>query len=62
MPLFDDRYFGDKLQNNLRAPDRRVAVGERYGYDYDLDYVCGEGWLTADLRNRSDEGFGGYVA
>ncbi|MBC5615915.1 MULTISPECIES: hypothetical protein [Alistipes] len=60
--LIDDRYFGDKLQNNLRAPDRRVAVGERYGYDYDLDYVCGEGWLTADLRNRSDERFGGYVA
>lgn len=60
--LIDDQYFGDKLQNNLRTPGRRVTVGERYGYDYDLDYACGEGWIVADLRNRTDERFGGYAA
>lgn len=34
--LIDDETFGNLLQNDLRHPDRRVAVGDRYGYDYAL--------------------------
>lgn len=59
--LIDDQYFGDKLQNDLRYPDRIVRVGDDYGYHYDIRYASCEGWFMADLRNRRNERFGGYV-
>jgi len=34
--LVDDDTFGNKLQNNLRDPNRRVGEGDRFGYDYAL--------------------------
>lgn len=32
--LLDDDTFGNSLQNNLNAPNRRIVEGDRYGYDY----------------------------
>ncbi|MFR4026099.1 MAG: hypothetical protein ACLTZY_10950 [Alistipes indistinctus] len=56
--LIDDEYYGDKIQNDLRHPNRRVGVGERYGYDYDLDYSSygsvGAGQDSAPARAKPD--------
>lgn len=59
--LIDDRYFGDRLQNDLRRPGRRVAEGEAYGYFYDLDYVRLECWLLVRLRRRNRPRWSGYA-
>lgn len=59
--LIEDQYFGDKLQNDLRYPDRIVRKGDDYGYNYDIRYASCEGWFMADFRNRRNERFGGYV-
>lgn len=32
--LLDDDTFGNSLQNNLATPNRRIAEGDRFGYDY----------------------------
>ncbi len=32
--LLDDDSFGNSLQNNLATPNRRIAEGDRFGYDY----------------------------
>ena len=34
--LIDDGVYGNKLQNDLRHPDRIIREGDRFGYDYDL--------------------------
>lgn len=34
--LVDDDTYGNMLQNDLRHPDRKIAVGDRFGYDYAL--------------------------
>ncbi len=34
--LLDDDTFGNSLQNNLNNPNRKVAEGDRYGYDYTM--------------------------
>ena len=34
--LADDDTFSNRLQNDLRNPDRKVAVGDRFSYDYAL--------------------------
>ena len=34
--LADDDTFSNRLQNDLRNPDRNVAVGDRFSYDYAL--------------------------
>ena len=34
--LADDDTFSNRLQNDLRNPDRNVAVGDRFSYDYTL--------------------------
>lgn len=34
--LVDDDTYGNKLQNNLRHPDRSILEGDRFGYDYKL--------------------------
>ena len=59
--LIDDRYFGDRLQNDLRHPGRRVVEGEAYGYFYDLDYVRLECWLLVRLRRRNRPRWSGYA-
>ena len=32
--LLDDDTFGNSLQNNLTTPNRRIAEGDRFGYNY----------------------------
>ena len=32
--LLDDTTHGNSLQNNLATPNRRIAEGDRFGYDY----------------------------
>jgi hypothetical protein len=32
--LEDDATYGNSLQNNVLTPNRRIAVGDRFGYDY----------------------------
>lgn len=59
--LIDDEYYGDKIQNDLQHPNRRVGVGERYGYDYDLDYSSYGAWVLADLHSTREAGLYGYV-
>lgn len=40
--LLDDATYSNALQNNMHAPDRRVGVGDRFGYDYALaEQRCG---------------------
>ena len=34
--LIDDLYFGERIDNDLRNPLRRVGTGDRFGYDYAL--------------------------
>lgn len=34
--LVDDGVYGNKLQNDLRHPNRIIREGDRFGYDYDL--------------------------
>ncbi len=35
--LIDDDTYDNKLQNNLRHPDREIRRGDRFGYDYRLE-------------------------
>lgn len=35
--LIDDDTYDNKLQNNLRHPDRKIRRGDRFGYDYRLE-------------------------
>lgn len=49
--LVDDQTFNNRLQNDLRNPNRRIVEGDRYGYDYALMRSCvgvngGVGWRT----------------
>jgi len=50
--LADDDTYSNKLQNDLRHPDRRVGDGDRFSYDYSLI----DRRLSADARfeYRSD--------
>lgn len=34
--LVDDDTYGNRLQNDLRHPDRTIRTGDRFGYDYAL--------------------------
>jgi len=36
--LVDDDTYSDRLQNDLRRPNRHVGAGDRFGYDYALSY------------------------
>ncbi|MBR0338801.1 MAG: hypothetical protein IIX40_01265, partial [Alistipes sp.] len=35
--LLDDDSYGNSLQNNTATPNRRVAKGDRFGYDYAIN-------------------------
>lgn len=35
--LLDDDSYGNSLQNNIATPNRRVAKGDRFGYDYAIN-------------------------
>lgn len=45
---FSDRTIAlapDQLQNDLDNPNRHVAKGDRFGYDYDINAFRAEAWL-----------------
>lgn len=48
--LVDDDSFGNRLQNDLRHPDRRVCRGDRFGYDYALVHEAAGVELQAEYR------------
>lgn len=50
--LIDDEYYGDKLVNDLRNPDRRVLRGDRFGYNYRMDTRAWHLWGMADYRDE----------
>lgn len=50
--LIDDDTYGNFLQNNLLAPNRRAGEGDRYGYDYSL--VKGSLAATTAISYKTD--------
>ncbi|MBP3482287.1 MAG: TonB-dependent receptor [Alistipes sp.] len=50
--LIDDAAYGNKLQNNVRDPNRVIREGDRFGYDYAM--VCRRGGLSASLVYAAD--------
>ena len=55
--LVDDDTYGNLLQNNLRAPDRRIGEGDRFGYDYALHEQELEAFVQAEWHaNRCTMG------
>lgn len=46
--LVDDDTFGNSLQNDLRHPDRTIAEGDRFGYDYALRRRTASLFATVD--------------
>ncbi len=48
--LIDDNTYGNSLQNNLLAPDRRIGEGDRFGYDYTLRERHVGARFSADYR------------
>jgi hypothetical protein len=42
----------DNLQNDLDNPNRRVTKGDRFGYDYNIYYIKGHGWLQNTYTSR----------
>ncbi len=55
--LLDDEYYGDKLLNDVRNPERRVREGDRFGYDYRLSAQSWKAWGTAACRSARWQGF-----
>lgn len=52
--LIDDATYGNKLQNDLRHPNRIVGEGDRFGYDYSFSEVYAGAFATLRFqRNRS---------
>lgn len=49
--LVDDDTFSNSLQNDLRHPDRRIGVGDRFGYDYAMRRL--HAGLFADTEYRA---------
>ena len=50
--LLDDATYSNRLQNDLRHPDRTVGEGDRFGYDYRT--IRSEVAADAVVRYRSD--------
>lgn len=49
--LMDDDSYSNRLQNDLRNPDRRVAEGDRYSYDYALEQYGVEADVQFEYRH-----------
>lgn len=60
--LVDDEFYGDKLLNNMRDPDRKVYEGDEFGYNYDMAYDSYGGWAMLDIGSRYWSGrFSGFA-
>ncbi|MDO5394330.1 MAG: TonB-dependent receptor [Bacteroidales bacterium] len=42
----------DNLQNDLDNPNRHVTKGDRFGYDYDINYLRADAWLQNTFTAR----------
>ncbi len=50
--LVDDDTYGNFLQNDLRHPNRRIAAGDRFGYDYALTSL--DAGIRVQAQYRAD--------
>ena len=48
--LIDDDTYGNRLQNDLRCPNRRIGTGDRFGYDYALTTCMAMARVQAHYR------------
>lgn len=49
----------DMLQNDMNNPNRRVGVGDRFGYDYDVNSFSANAWIQNMINlNRWDINYG----
>ena len=48
--LIDDDTYGNRLQNDLRHPGRRIVAGDRFGYDYALVTAGADVRVQAEYR------------
>ena len=51
--MVDNLLYGDKVENNVLDPSRKIEVGDHFGYDYVLDYNDYSGFVNF----RSDFGY-----
>ncbi|MDE7382065.1 MAG: TonB-dependent receptor [Muribaculaceae bacterium] len=42
----------DKLQNDMRNPNRKVVKGDKYGYDYNIHRYTANGWLQNQISTQ----------
>ena len=42
----------DNMQNDLDNPNRRVGKGDRFGYDYNINYLRADAWLQNTITSR----------
>ncbi len=49
--LVDDDTYGNRLQNDLRNPDRQIREGDRFGYDYAFTTQQAGVRFAADYRS-----------
>ena len=50
--MVDNLLYGDKVENNVQDPSRKIEVGDKFGYDYDINYSDYSGFVNF----RSDFG------
>lgn len=61
--LVDDQYYGDKLLNNVRDPQRMVRAGDMFGYNYSLGYDSYGVWGVLEIGRAYRSGkLSGYAA
>ncbi|MBR4722979.1 MAG: TonB-dependent receptor [Muribaculaceae bacterium] len=49
----------DMMQNDLNNPNRKVGVGDRFGYDYNINAIQAYAWLQNTINTRHwDVNFG----
>ncbi|MBD5311299.1 MAG: TonB-dependent receptor [Bacteroides sp.] len=52
---YSERDFGgstDKLQNDMRNPNRLVTEGDVFGYDYNIRYLMARAWLQNQIVTK----------
>jgi len=53
----------DNLQNDLDHPNRRVTKGDRFGYDYDMNYINATAWIQNTINtNHWDIHYGAKIS
>ncbi len=53
----------DNLQNDLDNPNRRVTKGDRFGYDYNINYLNAQAWIQNTINtNHWDIAYGARMS